>query len=80
MTPGSVVRSITATHGSAVGHITDLSLRAWFAIHGTLLSDLLIFIAYIANNMNPDQTAPLRSSLIRVHGVCMHGKSSLNFI
>ena len=26
-------------------------------------------LAYIANNMNPDQTAPL-SSLIRIHIVC----------
>ena len=36
-----------------------------------LLSHLLMFLAaYIANNMDPDQTAPF--SLIRVHIVCFH--------
>ena len=40
-----------------------------------LLSYLFIFfkVAYIANNMDPDQTAP---SLIRVHIVCFHEKKS----
>ena len=28
----------------------------------------------IANNMEPDQTAPAGSSLIRVHSVCFHDK------
>ena len=54
------------THGSAVEHITDSSLRAGFAIHGTLLSDLLIFIDYIANNMNPDQGFIVFASRIKV--------------
>ena len=32
-------------------------------------------VAYIANNMDPDQTAPgAGSSLIRAHSVCLHDK------
>ena len=35
---------------------------------------------YIANNMDPDQTAPFRSSLIRAHSVCFHDKTTLECI
>ena len=42
-----------------------------------LLSALLcayVLVTLIANNMNPDQTAP---SLIRFHSVCFHDKSAM---
>ena len=41
---------------------------------------LMHFGGIYCNNMNPDQTAPLRSSLIRVHSVCSHYKISLERI
>ena len=37
-------------------------------------------LAFNANPMNPDQTAPLRSSLIRVQRVCFHDNSILKSI
>ena len=57
-----------------------LTLDPFPAIHKQLSStcsadDKLI---YIANNMIPDQTAPKGSSLIRVHSVCFHDKTSLS--
>ena len=33
---------------------------------------LRLYFLMEANNMNPDQTAPSRSSLIRVHIVCIN--------
>ena len=39
-----------------------------------VLSYSCTLVAYIANNMNPDQTAH-RSSLIRVHSVCLCEKA-----
>ena len=35
---------------------------------------------YFENNMDPDQTAPLGSSLTRFQTVCFHAKSSLVYI
>ena len=42
-----------------------------------LSSAYLLWFPFVANNMDPDQTAPCRSSLIRVHSVCFHGNSLL---
>ena len=38
---------------------------------------LWTLVACIVNNMDPDQTAPLGSSLIMTHSVCFHGERIL---
>ena len=45
-----------------------------------LLFCLCTSVAYIANNVNPDQTASSGSSLIRAHSVCFRDKMSLESI
>ena len=63
--------------------VFDCRLSPFPAIHKFVVYFIICLcslVSYIANNMNPDQTAPLGSSLIRVHSVCFHGKSILKCI
>ena len=46
------------------------SLTFYQLSHNALLIPICIMVAYIVNNMNSDQTAP-----IRVHSVCIYDKS-----
>ena len=39
------------------------------------LSSACDFKSHFCNSVDPDQTAPLGSSLIRVHTVCLYAKS-----
>ena len=74
-------RSRHAVHLGVVSHILTVNkaLQLPLACQSQLLSSaplicLCSWVPYIANDMNPDQTAPQGNSLIRVHNVCFHPK------